>query len=136
VAACGPVTGPQAEQEDAATEPPPTTATKGEETVTTPPADSLSALSEADDGASVSLTVGEEVPIRLANGWVWDQPVVDGDAVTLTQVDYLVDPGFAEWIIEGARPGLALVTAHGEPDCGDVSTCPPTTVRLEFRVSG
>ena len=59
---------------------------------------------------------------------------MDGDAVTLTPVDYLVDPGYVEWLILGSVPGTATLTAGGEPACTDTTECPATTVTLQLEV--
>jgi predicted secreted protein len=93
-------------------------------------------LTQADDGRLISLTVGAEVPLRLDSSWAWDHPAVDGDVVTLTQVDYFADPGFTEWIVTAVQPGDAVVTAAGAPNCGDDSGCPSMEVRIGFRVIG
>ncbi|MGH9252906.1 MAG: hypothetical protein ACRD0W_25860, partial [Acidimicrobiales bacterium] len=82
-------------------------------------------LTQADDSRLISLTDGAEVPLRLDSSWAWDQLAIDGDAVALTQVDYFADPGFMEWIVTALRPGDAVVTATGVPNCGDESRCPP-----------
>ncbi|WP_380169262.1 hypothetical protein [Jannaschia sp. R86511] len=93
-------------------------------------------LTEQDSGAQVALTVGEERTLRLGSAWSWSEPVVAGDAVVLTPVDYLVDPGYVEWLVSGAATGSATLEATGEPVCGDTTVCPPTTVTLEVEVTG
>ena len=102
----------------------------------TSPEPAPAVVTQADDGRLISLAVGAEVPLRLDSSWAWDHPAVDGDVVTLTQVDYFADPGFTEWIVTAAQPGDAVVTAAGAPNCGDDSGCPPMEVRIGFRVIG
>jgi len=104
--------------------------------MTTSPEPAPLVVTQADDGRLISLTVGAEVPLRLESSWAWDQPAVDGDVVTLTQVDYFADPGFTEWIVTAVQPGDAVVTAAGAPNCGDDSRCPPMEVRIGFRITG
>ncbi len=94
-----------------------------------------SVLTDKDDGRTVSFAVGEETSLRLDSAWFWDEPLVQGDAVELTRVDYLTDPGFMEWIVTAQRTGTAVVTASGEPNCDDVSQCPPRSIEISFRVT-
>lgn len=88
-----------------------------------------------DSGETLSLALGREVRLRLDNAWLWNEPVVEGTAVGLVPVDYLVDPGYREWIVSGERTGRALVSARGEPNCADPQACPPTSVRLTLVVA-
>jgi hypothetical protein len=93
-----------------------------------------SVLTDGHDGRVVSLTLGAETSLRLDSAWFWDEPNVQGDAVVLTRVDYLTDPGFMEWIVTAQQPGTAMVTASGEPNCADVSQCPPRSIEFSFHV--
>lgn len=93
-------------------------------------------LTQDDDGRQVTLQVGDEVPLRLDSAWSWSEPRSDGDVVTLSPVDYLVDPGFVEWLVGATSTGTATLTATGEPACADTSVCPPTTVTLTVEVTG
>lgn len=92
-------------------------------------------LTDVDDGRSFGLDLGSEVSLQLDSAWIWDEPAVQGDAVVLTRVDYLTDPGFMEWIVTAQRAGDAVVTANGEPNCDDPSQCPSRVIELRFRVS-
>jgi hypothetical protein len=78
-------------------------------------------VTEADDGRLISLTVGAEVPLRLDSSWTWDQPAVDGDVVSLTQVDYFTDPGFMEWIVTAVGRATPL---SPQPACRTAATIP------------
>lgn len=91
-------------------------------------------LTEEDDGRRVGLGVGDEVALRLSNEWAWEQPRVEGAAIMLSPVDYLVDPGFVEWAVTGQEAGVAALTVEGEPACPDEASCPPLTVELTFEV--
>ena len=99
-----------------------------------PPAPSV--LTDEDDGRSVGLSLGSEISLQLDSAWVWDEPAVDGDAIALARVDYLMDPGFMEWIVTAQRQGIAVVTASGEPNCDDISQCPPRSVSFTIHVTG
>jgi hypothetical protein len=93
-------------------------------------------LTEANSGETVILTPGQEVPLRLDGAWEWSEPTVQGDAVTLSPVDYFADPGFVEWLILGEAAGEAQISASGEPACGDEAACPPIDVELVIEVRG
>jgi len=93
-------------------------------------------LTEQDSGAQVSLAVGQEQPLRLGSAWSWSEPVVDGEALAVTPVEFLVDPGYVEWLVTGARAGTATLEVVGEPGCGDTTVCPRTTVTLTVEVMG
>ncbi len=85
-------------------------------------------LTEAEDGGTFSGAPGEELPLRLSSDWAWEEPVVEGGAVVLTPVNYLMDPGYFEWIIEMVDPGTAEIAATGTPNCDDPTVCPDRTV--------
>ena len=113
----------------------PVTPTEGDDMSQFPePAPSI--LTDEDDGRSVGLPLGTETSLRLDSAWFWDEPTLAGDAVELTRVDYLTDPGFMEWIVTARQPGDAVLTATGEPNCDDSSQCPPRSIDIRFRVTG
>lgn len=95
-----------------------------------------SVLTDEDDGRSVVLPLGSELSLRLDSAWVWDEPAVQDDAVALARVDYLVDPGFMEWIVTAQREGTAAVTVTGEPNCNDISKCPSRAISFTIHVTG
>lgn len=101
-----------------------------------PPDATSLVLTEEDSGAQIALAVGQERALRLGNGWSWSEPVATGGAVTVSPVEYLVDPGYVEWSVAGTAPGSATVEVLGEPACGDTTVCPPTTVALVVDVTG
>jgi hypothetical protein len=94
----------------------------------------VNALTEADDGRTMTLQVGDEVSLRLSHGHAWDEPRVEGEGIELAPVNYLVDPGFTEWLISAISPDTSVVVATGTPACAEATDCPPTTVRIEVRV--
>ena len=83
-------------------------------------------------GASRSPS-GGQTSLSLSSEYVWDEPVVEGDAVELGRVDYLQDPGFSEWTVGGVRPGTAAISSLGTPACDGEHGCPDEPVR--FRVT-
>lgn len=91
-------------------------------------------VTEADSGSTVTVAVGQELPLRLGSDWSWDEPQADGAAVSLTRVDYLVDPGYVEWLIVGEQAGTAKIITTGAPACGDEAQCPPTDFDLNVEV--
>lgn len=121
----------------------PTTAAPGTTPADTTQADTTRAgtavpapevLTESDEGRFV---LGPEpVSLRLSSDWSWDAPTVDGTGVVLTPVDYLVDPGYVEWLVEAAGAGTTTLTIAGTPNCGNAATCPDRTVTFELDVTG
>lgn len=93
------------------------------------------AITEADSGEEISLPVGGETNLRLSSEYVWSEPVVEGDAVTLARVDYLQDPGFSEWVVSGAAAGEASISAVGEPACAGEDGCPDEPLRFQVRIT-
>jgi len=125
----------------ATTQSPPTTAASG--TTTTPgvsttgaPQPAPDVITEAFDGAVLVVQVGEERTLQLDSTWAWDIPVLDGPGLELTPVDYLLDPGYFEWIVTAVEPGTVHLTAVGSPNCDDAARCPPTEVAMTFAVEG
>ena len=88
-----------------------------------PPRQSPQVLTEADSGAAIGLPTGGETSLRLSSDWVWEEPVVDGDAVQLVTVNYLQDPGFSEWVVMAVAPGEATITASGRAACAGEDGC-------------
>ena len=74
-------------------------------------------LTLADNGKTVSLAVGRSVSVRLGGPWLWREPVVDGGAIDVAQVNFLVDPGYSEWAVRGLRAGRATLQINGEANC-------------------
>jgi len=54
----------------------------------------------------------------------WSNPEVSSDAVTITQVTFVRDPGYQEWRIGATGHGQAVVKATGSPNCGPGQVCP------------
>ncbi len=98
-----------------------------------PQAEAGDAITASDSGRSFTLAVGGQTSLRLSSEYVWDEPVVEGDAVELGRVDYLQDPGFSEWTVGGVRPGTAAISSLGTPACDGEHGCPDEPVR--FRVT-
>lgn len=89
-------------------------------------------ITEADSGASFSLPLGGETTLRLSSDWTWEEPVVDGEAVSLAVVNYIQDPGFSEWVVVADAQGEAVIASSGRAACAGQDGCavgPP-----DFRV--
>lgn len=110
-------------------------------TMSSNPSDGRSASSGeiftlADSGKKVSLAIGESVSIRLPGPWPWRGPVVDGDAVIVAPIDFLIDPGYSQWAVQGVRAGSARVRINGNVNCPPGAVCVgPKTFVLTFEVS-
>lgn len=107
-----------------------TPTTRPASTATEPPdaTDAPSVITEEDGGAVYLLAVGSSTSLRLTDSATWDEPSVDGDAVELVPVDYLVDPGYAEWSVEARRPGESVIEIA--PSCNDGTECATVTFTL------
>jgi hypothetical protein len=93
------------------------------------------AITESDSGGTFTLAAGTETSLRLSSEYVWDDPVVDGDAVELGRVDYLQDPGFSEWLVQAMGPGTATISALGEPACAGEDGCPDAPLRFQVTIT-
>ena len=104
----------------------------GDEAV--PPPDAIDA---ADSGRTFTLAQGAETSLRLSSEYSWEEPGLSGDAVELSPVDYLQDPGFTEWLVRGVRPGTAVISSEGTPACAGQHGCPdePVTFRVTIVVA-
>jgi hypothetical protein len=91
------------------------------------------AITAADSGETYTLVRGAETSLRLSGEYEWDEPAVSGDAVELSPVDYLQDPGFSEWLVRAVRPGSATISSAGTPACAGQHGCPDEPIR--FRVT-
>jgi hypothetical protein len=74
-------------------------------------------LTLADHGKTVSLAAGDSVSVRLGGPWLWRDPVVDGGAIEVAQVNFFVDPGYSEWSVLGLQAGRATLQINGEANC-------------------
>lgn len=74
-------------------------------------------LTLADNGKTVPLAVGQSLSVRLGGPWLWTEPVVDGGAIDVAQVNFLVDPGYSEWTVQGLQAGRATLQINGEANC-------------------
>ncbi len=58
-----------------------------------------------------------------------------GDAVELVRVDYLQDPGFAEWTVLAVQPGTATIAARGTPACAGQEGCRDAPLRFQLEIT-
>jgi len=78
---------------------------------------SVDILRIGDDGASVDLEVGGTATVFLPVSLVWEEPVVDGTAVTVSAD--VSDEGSTSrsWTVTGQQAGTATLTLTGSPTC-------------------
>jgi hypothetical protein len=100
-----------------------------------PPRQSPQVLTEADSGAAVALPTGGETSLRLSSDWVWSEPVVDGDAVSLAVVNYIQDPGFSEWVVTAVEPGEATIASSGTAACAGQDGCAVGPQDFQVRIT-
>jgi hypothetical protein len=74
-------------------------------------------ITQASTGKTFRVAKGGTMTLRLTNSWRWSEPIASSKAVQLTEVNYLVDPGFREWTIDGQHAGRATIRAYGRPKC-------------------
>jgi hypothetical protein len=92
-------------------------------------------INAADSGWTFELLLAAsaETSLRLSSEYSWEEPAVSGDAVELSPVDYLQDPGFSEWLVRAVRPGSATISSAGTPACAGQHGCPDEPI--SFRVT-
>jgi predicted secreted protein len=92
-------------------------------------------ITEDDDGTAFTLRVGEDTLLRLTSEYVWDEPFVGGASLRLDRVDYLQDPGYAEWIVNAVDTGIGLIATVGEPQCPEGGDdCPDDPRDFQVRI--
>ncbi|MGH3010447.1 MAG: hypothetical protein ACRDMY_01185 [Gaiellaceae bacterium] len=98
-----------------------------------PPAPDV--IDAADSGQTFELPLAAETSLRLSSEYSWEEPELSGDAVELTPVDYLQDPGFSEWLVRGARPGSVTISSVGTPACAGQHDCPDEPFRFQVTIT-
>lgn len=86
-------------------------------------------------GETFMLAPGAETSLRLSSEYVWDEPVVSGDAVELSPVAYLQDPGFSEWLVRAVGTGSATISSLGTPACAGQHDCPDEQFRFQVTIT-
>ena len=88
-------------------------------------------ITQASTGKTFHVAKGGTMTLRLTNRWRWSEPIASSKAVELTEVNYLVDPGFREWTIDGQHAGRVTIRAFGRPTC---VRCPTAIRRFAVTV--
>ena len=70
-----------------------------------------------DNGADVALHVGGTASVFLPASYTWEEPVVDGDAVTISRDISDAGSSSRSWTVTAQRAGTASVTLTGSPAC-------------------
>ncbi len=86
-------------------------------TATQSAAGSIPALRLGDDGAQVELAVGGTASVMLPATYDWAEPMVDSDAVTVSEDVSDEDSGSRSWTVTARQEGAATVTLTGSPTC-------------------
>jgi len=87
-------------------------------------------ITQRSTGKTFRLAKDERARLRLSNRWQWSTPRASTKALDLVPVEYLIDPGFREWLIKGRARGSATIRSLGRPNC---TGCDLTT--LHFKVT-
>ncbi len=91
-------------------------------TITTPPPATNSStpvpvLRLGDTGAEVALAVGGSATVSLPSSHPWEEPIVTGAAVTVSE-DVSDEPAASRsWTVTARQAGTATVTLTGSPAC-------------------
>jgi hypothetical protein len=88
-------------------------------------------ITQRSTGQTFRIAKGATATLRLTNRWRWSEPYTSSNAVKLTPVEYLVDPGFREWTIDAQHRGRATIRAFGRPTC---TRCPLAIRRFAVTV--
>lgn len=91
-----------------------------------------------DDGVETALEVGGTASVMLPASYEWTDPVLVGDAVTISQDISDVGSGSRSWTVTARRPGTATVTLTGSPTCrSETPSCaaPDLAWKAGFAVS-
>jgi hypothetical protein len=97
----------------------------------TPPPLAPALITPTHAGKSFRLAKGRTVALRLPGGWAWSEPRPSTGAVQLTQLEFFVDPGYSEWLVEGRTQGTATIRSVGKAGCTD---CGPRRFVVTIRV--
>jgi hypothetical protein len=74
-------------------------------------------ITQRSTGKTFRLAKGGSATLRLSNRWRWSTPHASTKAVDLVPVEYLIDPGFREWLIKAHVRGRATIRSLGRPNC-------------------
>ena len=74
-------------------------------------------LRMGDDGANVALQVGGTAIVFLPASYTWEEPVVDGDAVTISADVSDEGSPSRSWTVTAQRAGSSRITLTGSPAC-------------------
>jgi hypothetical protein len=90
-----------------------------------------------DSGRTLTARKGAHLELRLPEDDRWIGPRVRGDAVRLTRIQFVRDPGYLAWSVVAAARGTARVTAVGYGESSrscDPGPCAPKLLRVTFVV--
>jgi hypothetical protein len=87
-------------------------------------------VTQADNGATLRLVVGQEFLLDLGSSLDWAATVADQDVVSRV-IDVLVVQG-AQGVYEARAPGTTVLSAIGSPHCSS-GICP--LFRVAFKVT-
>jgi hypothetical protein len=88
-------------------------------------------ITQRSTGKTFRIAKGGSATLRLSNRWHWSTPRTSTKAVELVPVEYLIDPGFREWLIEARARGRATIRSLGRPNC---SGCDLATRHFEVTI--
>lgn len=104
-------------------------------TVTTiAPASELT-ITLADNGRSLNLRKDGQGKLVLGNGRAWTEPVVDGAAIRLHVIEFLVPTGDQQWAIQILTAGTVAIRSYGTPICDPGKICSKAVLVFSVRLT-
>jgi hypothetical protein len=95
-------------------------------------------ITQRDSGKTFTTRMGRQLTVRLSERYRWTRPKVTGEAIRLSPVNYIRDPGFQEWNVHPRTRGTARITAVGYVESGtrgcDPGPCAPRLFRVTIVV--
>jgi hypothetical protein len=76
-------------------------------------------ITQRDSGETFVLRRGSSATLQLSGRWVWSGPLVSSRAIELVQIFSFRATGSSEWDVVAERRGVAVIRAHGKPNCSD-----------------
>ena len=75
------------------------------------------AITQVQSGKSFRIAKSGHATLRLSSRWVWTDPRLSSRVIELTPVEYFVDPGYREWVVDARGHGTATIRSVGRPAC-------------------
>ncbi len=88
-------------------------------------------ITEKDSGKSFSINKTTNAYLRLSNQFIWSKLELSTKSIQLVSVNYLLDPGFSEWVIQAIEVGKTIIRSSGAPNCSTPTRCSGESINFE-----